>query len=80
MSRPFVYRYLGDKQELFGVVVDRVLREWNEVLVAEVFVSYTLLIHAGENSQVSARRLDATIETLLHGVIVPAASMPSVGA
>jgi len=35
VSRPLVYRYFGDKRELFGVVVDRVLNEWNEVLVAE---------------------------------------------
>ncbi len=42
-------------------------------VVAEVFVSYTLLVLAGENDQVSARRVDAVIETLLHGVIaVPA--------
>ncbi len=35
VSRPLVYRYFGDKQALFRVVVDRVLTEWNEVLVAE---------------------------------------------
>ena len=160
VSRPLVYRYFRDKRELFSVVVDRVLKEWNEVLVAEatrttpgtahtlrlvlvacldfaqsrqvlrglllrdgrlvrslvgdvldegrgllprlleqvlcegaargevrsdldladmahvvaeVFVSYTLLVLAGESAQVSARRVDAVIETLLHGVIAPAA-------
>lgn len=35
VSRPLVYRYFGDKRGLFAEVVDRVLREWNEVLVAE---------------------------------------------
>ena len=161
VSRPLVYRYFGDKQELFRVVVDRVLKEWNEVLVAEaarttpgtahtlrlvliacldfaqsrtvlrgllvrdarlvrslvgevldegrtllprllhqiledgvrrgdvrsdldpedmahvvseVFVSYTLLVLAGESAQVSRRRVDAVIETLLHGVIAPIGS------
>ncbi|MCP5059968.1 MAG: TetR/AcrR family transcriptional regulator [bacterium] len=35
VSRPLVYRYFGDKKGLFAVVVERVLREWNEVLAAE---------------------------------------------
>ncbi len=35
VSRPLVYRYFGDKQTLFAHVLERVLREWNEVLVAE---------------------------------------------
>ena len=159
VSRPLVYRYFGDKRGLFAEVVDRVLREWNEVLVAEaarttpgtahtlrrvlvacldfartrtvlqgllardsrlvrslvgdvlddgrqllpglvhevlvagvrrgdvrsdldledmahvvseVFVSYTLLVLAGEDQQVGDRRVEAVIETLLHGVIVSA--------
>lgn len=156
VSRPLVYRYFGDKKELFALVVRRVFREWNEVLqaeverrtsgteeslrrvlirclefarsrtvlrgllvrdsalvrtqvgdvldegrgllpeliqgvlvrgvergdvrtdlevedlahvVSEVFVSYTLLILAGANDQVSERRTEAVIETLLRGVI-----------
>lgn len=35
VSRPLVYRYFHNKGALYGVVVERVLREWNEVLVAE---------------------------------------------
>lgn len=35
VSRPLLYRYFRDKAGLLGAVVDRVLREWNEVLVAE---------------------------------------------
>jgi AcrR family transcriptional regulator len=160
VSRPLVYRYFGDKRQLFGIVVERVLNEWNEVLVAEasratpgtahtlrlvliscfnfargrtvlrgllvrdaglvrsvvggvldegrnllpklvrqvleqgvrrgdvradldledmahvvseVFVSYTLLILAGASNQVSDRRVEVIIETLLHGVIAPMA-------
>jgi len=34
-SRPLLYRYFRDKEALFEAVVDRVLKEWNEVLVAE---------------------------------------------
>jgi AcrR family transcriptional regulator len=34
-SRPLLYRYFQDKEGLFEAVVDRVLREWNEVLLAE---------------------------------------------
>ena len=34
-SRPLLYRYFVDKEALFEAVVDRVLREWNEVLLAE---------------------------------------------
>lgn len=156
VSRPLVYRYFGDKKELFALVVRRVFQEWNEVLsaetrrptsatattlrrvltaclefargrtvlrgllvrdaalvrtqvgdvldegrgllpeliqgvlgqgvergdvrsdldvedlahvVSEVFVSYTLLVLAGADDQVSERRVEAVIETLLHGVI-----------
>lgn len=36
VSRPLVYRYFGDKEGLLDAVVDRVLLEWHEVLVAEV--------------------------------------------
>lgn len=158
VSRPLVYRYFGDKRTLFGQVLERVLREWNEVLVAEaardtsgtaetlrgvlvacldfartrtvlrgllvrdarlvraeagdvldagrsllpalvrqilargvergdvrsdlalddmahvvseVFVSYTLLVLGGESARLGRRRVDAVIETLLHGVIAP---------
>jgi AcrR family transcriptional regulator len=35
VSRPLVYRYFRDKEGLLDAVVERVLREWNEVLVAE---------------------------------------------
>jgi AcrR family transcriptional regulator len=35
VSRPLVYRYFRDKEGLLDAVVDRVLREWNEVLLAE---------------------------------------------
>jgi len=35
VSRPLVYRYFEDKPTLFAHVLERVLREWNEVLVAE---------------------------------------------
>ena len=35
VSRPLVYRYFRDKPTLFAHVLERVLREWNEVLVAE---------------------------------------------
>ena len=163
VSRPLVYRYFGDKRGLFAAVVDRVLREWNDVLaveaarttpgtahtlrlvlgacldfarrrtvlrgllardaglvrslvgdvldegrgrlpglvgqvleagvrrgdvrsdldpadmahvVSEVFVSYTLLVLAGEDEQVGNRRVDAVVETLLHGVIAPARRAP----
>jgi AcrR family transcriptional regulator len=159
VSRPLVYRYFGDKRALFELVVDRVLKEWNVVLVAEadratpgtahtlrivlaaclefarsrtvlrgllvrdsrlvrsaiggvieadrnllpklirdileqgvrrgdvradlaiedmahvvaeVFVSYSLLVLEGETAQVSDRRVEAIVETLLHGVIAPA--------
>jgi len=159
VSRPLVYRYFGDKRALFELVVDRVLRQWNEVLVtaagratpgtahtlrlvlrtcldfargrtvlrgllvrdaslvrsavgavldedknllvqlierilaagvergdvrgdlaiddmahvvSEVFVSYSLLVLSGAETQVSERRIEAIIETLLHGVITPA--------
>ena len=34
-SRPLLYRYFRDKEALFAAVVDRVLREWNEVLMVE---------------------------------------------
>lgn len=46
-------------------------------VVAEVFISYSLLILAGENAQVSDRRVEAIVETLLHGVIAPAIPAPS---
>ncbi len=156
VSRQLVYRYFGDKRELFGQVIDGVLREWNEVLVAEaarasgstaesirlvliacldfarsrgvlrglllrdgrlvrslvgdvvdegrrllpalleqvlrrgvergevradldaedmahvvaeVFISYTLLVLSGEDASLGERRVEAVIETLLHGVI-----------
>ncbi len=159
VSRPLVYRYFGDKRDLFALVVKRVLDEWNDVLVAEaarttpgtahtlrlvliacldfarnrsvlrgllirdarlvraevgevldqgrsllprlvrqilergvrrgdvrsdldledmahvvseVFVSYSLLILAGANADVSNRRVEAVIEALLYGVIAPA--------
>lgn len=35
VSRPLLYRYFRDKEGLLDAVVDRVLREWNEVLLAE---------------------------------------------
>ena len=35
ISKPLVYRYFGDKRGLFELVVDRVLKEWSAVLVAE---------------------------------------------
>jgi len=35
VSRPLVYRYFSNKETLFGLVVERILREWNEVLIAE---------------------------------------------
>ncbi len=35
VSRPLVYRYHHNKEELFRTVVDSVLREWNAVLVEE---------------------------------------------
>lgn len=159
VSRPLLYRYFGDKRALFRVVVERVLHEWNEVLVAEasratpgtahtlrlvllacldyarsrtvlrgllvrdaglvrsaagsvldegrgllpallervlaqgvergdvrsdlaiddmahviaeVFVAYTLLQLTGDDAKTDARRVEAIIETLLHGVIAPA--------
>ncbi len=156
VSRQLVHRYFGDKRELFARVIDRVLREWNEVLaaeaarpgrntderirgvlvscldfarsrgvlrglllrdarlvrslfgdvvdegrallpdllegvlrhglergdvrgdldprdmahvVSEVFVAYTLLVLSGESAAPGERRVEAVIETLLHGVI-----------
>ena len=159
VSRPLVYRYFGDKDGLFAVVVERVLHEWNEELaaesarttpstahtlrrvlracldfarsrtvlrgllvrdsrlvrsvvgdvldegrarlptlvqqvleeglrrgdvradleaadmahvVSEVFVSYTLLVLSGDDEPLDARRVEAVVETLLHGVIAPA--------
>lgn len=36
VSRPLVYRYFGEKRELFAVVVQRVLQEWHDRLAAEV--------------------------------------------
>ena len=35
VSRPLLYRYFRDKEGLLNAVVERVLNEWNEVLVAE---------------------------------------------
>jgi AcrR family transcriptional regulator len=35
VSRPLLYRYFRDKSGLLSAVVERVLEEWNEVLVAE---------------------------------------------
>jgi len=35
VSRPLLYRYFEDKAGLLGAVVERILEEWNEVLVAE---------------------------------------------
>jgi AcrR family transcriptional regulator len=35
VSRPLLYRYFRDKAGLLNAVVERVLREWNEVLLAE---------------------------------------------
>ena len=35
VSRPLLYRYFRGKEGLLNAVVERVLREWNEVLVAE---------------------------------------------
>lgn len=35
VSRPLLYRYFRDKEGLLDAVLDRILREWNEVLVAE---------------------------------------------
>jgi len=158
VSRPLVYRYFGDKRELFALVVARVLKEWNGVLrveaahatpgtahtlrlvlracldfartrsvlrglllrdarlvraeigpvldegramlpallrevlalgvergdvrsdldlddmahvVAEVFVSYTLLVLSDIATEQSERRVATVIEALLYGVIVP---------
>jgi len=34
-SRPLLYRYFSDKEKIFEIVVDRILHEWNEVLIAE---------------------------------------------
>ena len=48
-------------------------------VVSEVFVSYSLLILAGESAQVSDRRVEAIVETLLHGVIAPAIPAPPGG-
>jgi AcrR family transcriptional regulator len=36
VSRPLFYRRFRDKQHLFEVVVDRLIGEWNEMLVDEV--------------------------------------------
>lgn len=166
VSRPLVYRYFGDKRGLFAEVLDRVLREWNEVLlleasrttpgtshtlrrvlqaclgfarertvlrgllvrdaglvraqvgdvlergrgllpellrqvlirgvergdvrgdlepedmahvIAEVFVSYTLRVLAGEDEEVGRRRVEAVVETLLHGVIASPGGSPGPG-
>jgi len=35
VSRPLLYRYFRDKEGLLNAVVERILKEWNEVLVAE---------------------------------------------
>jgi AcrR family transcriptional regulator len=35
VSRPLLYRYFRDKEGILDTVVERVVREWNEVLVAE---------------------------------------------
>ncbi len=35
VSRPLLYRYFRDKEGLLNAVVERVLHEWNEVLLAE---------------------------------------------
>ena len=35
VSRPLLYRYFRDKEGLLNAVVERILREWNEVLTAE---------------------------------------------
>lgn len=35
VSRPLLYRYFRDKEGLLDAVVERILREWNEVLLAE---------------------------------------------
>lgn len=40
-------------------------------VVSEVFVSYALLALEGDGAEAGARRVDAVIETLLHGVIAP---------
>jgi hypothetical protein len=38
-------------------------------VVSEAFVSYSLLMLKGETGQVSERRIEALVETLLHGII-----------
>lgn len=35
VSKPLIYRYFTGKKELFGVVVERVIHEWRELIVAE---------------------------------------------
>jgi hypothetical protein len=40
-------------------------------VVSEVFVSYSLLVLAGTDADVSQRRIEAVIEALLYGVIAP---------
>ena len=36
VSRPLIYRYFTDKKRLYATVVERVLRQWNDELVAVV--------------------------------------------
>lgn len=45
-------------------------------VISEVFVSYTLLVLERADAEVSVRRVDTVIETLLHGVIAPATPRP----
>lgn len=49
-------------------------------VISEVFVSYTLLVLEGASEEVNERRVEAVIETLLHGVIAPATPEPEPGA
>jgi AcrR family transcriptional regulator len=46
-------------------------------VVSEVFVSYSLLLLEGETGQVSDRRVEAIVETLLHGVIAAPPTGPA---
>jgi len=45
-------------------------------VISEVFVSYTLLVLEGASEEISERRVEAVIETLLHGIIAPATPAP----
>lgn len=74
VSRPLVYRYFGDKPTLFAHVLERVLSEWNEVLVAEAARS------SGGTAETLRRVLAACLDfarsrTVLRGLLVRDASL-----